>query len=60
MGLIPKMLWEYRTMVKTTLEDPLFTLAFGIDAVAPDELVLPTTRIDLYDKKTNKVALLVD
>lgn len=37
--LIPKVIWAYRTTIKIGSGYPPFTLAFGIDIVAPKELI---------------------
>lgn len=52
--LIPEVLWAYRTTIKTANGNIPFNLAFGIEAVAPCELIWPTTRILRYDEENNE------
>lgn len=62
--LILETLWDYRTMEKMASgylpprPSLSFTLGFGINAVAPTELVWSIARIDCYNTEANKAALL--
>lgn len=47
-------MWAYGTCIKTLTGQTLFALAFGIEAVAPTELVWPTTRIKGYKEERNE------
>lgn len=52
-GLWPKellsVLWAYRTLVKTPMEETPFLLAFRIDAVIPIEIGMITHRVANFD-----------
>lgn len=51
---IPKVLWTYMMTIKTANGYTPFSLAFGLEAVAPCELVWPSARITTYDEKDNE------
>lgn len=55
--MIPEVLWAYRTTIKTANEYTPFSLAFGLEAVAPCELVWPSARIIDYNEETNEEKL---
>lgn len=52
--MIPEVLWAYRITIKTANGYPPFSLTFGLEAVAPCELVWPTTRIIAYKEEGNE------
>lgn len=54
---IPEVLWAYRTTIKTTNGYTPFNLVFGLEAVAPCELVWPSARIVGYDEEINEEKL---
>ena len=51
------MLWPYRTTCKSATQETPFTLAFGTEAVAPVEIGLKSSRIELESVEHNKEAL---
>ena len=51
------MLWAYRTTRKSATQKTPFTLAFGIEAVAPIEIGLKSSRIELASVEHNEEAL---
>lgn len=57
---IPEVLWAYRTMCKTATGQTPYTLAFGLEAVTPVELIWPTTRIKFYDAEKNEEAIMIE
>ena len=54
---LPKVLWAYRTMSKSTTQETPFALAFGTEAVAPVEIGLKSPRIELASVEHNGEAL---
>ena len=54
---LPEVLWAYRTTRKSTTKETPFTLAFGIEAVAPVEIGLKSPRIELESVEQNEEAL---
>lgn len=58
--IIPEILWAYITIYKTSTEHTPYTLAFGLEAVAPVELVWPTTRIKYFNAEENEEAILIE
>ncbi|KAL5574095.1 hypothetical protein UlMin_023692 [Ulmus minor] len=54
---LPLVLWSYRTSFRTTTGETPFSLAYGIDAVIPVELGIPTFRIENFNEEDNDVLL---
>ncbi|KAL5549470.1 hypothetical protein UlMin_004701 [Ulmus minor] len=50
-------LWSYRTSFRTTTGETPFSLAYGVDAVVPVELGIPTFRIENFTEEDNDVLL---
>ena len=46
-------LWAYRTTQRLPTGETPFTLAFGIEAVIPIELKLPSARVVAFDEQRN-------
>ncbi|GJU56355.1 reverse transcriptase domain-containing protein [Tanacetum coccineum] len=46
---IPHVLWAYRTMIKSSNRDTLFSLTYGTEAVIPAEIRMPTYRTAVVD-----------
>lgn len=59
MDLLPEVMLAYKTSIKTPTGHTLFSLAIGLEAIAPSELVWPTSRIVNYEEKENKQAQLL-
>ncbi len=51
---LPSILWTYRTTVRKSTNETPFALAFGVEAVIPLEIGMPTTRTIEFDMKTNE------
>ena len=51
------MLWSYRTSFRATTGETPFSLAYGVEAVIPVEIGLPTFRINNFDEENNDVLL---
>jgi hypothetical protein len=51
---LPSILWTYRTTVRKSTNETPFALAFGVEAVIPLEIGMPTTRTTEFDVKTNE------
>ncbi|KAL5563843.1 hypothetical protein UlMin_033590 [Ulmus minor] len=54
---LPLVLWSYRTSFRTTTGETPFSLAYGVDAVVPVELGIPTFRIENFTEEDNDVLL---
>ena len=55
---MPLALWAYRTTFKTATGHTPYSLSFGLEAVIPVELEVPSHRVAYYDPLTNKALLL--
>ncbi|VFQ85727.1 unnamed protein product [Cuscuta campestris] len=51
---LPRILWTYRTTPRRTMGDTPFGLAYGFEARAPAEVVIPTRREMEYDPEVNE------
>ena len=54
---LPLVLWSYRTSFSTTTGETPFSLAYGIDAVVPVELGIPTFRVENFSEEDNDILL---
>ncbi|KAL5560858.1 hypothetical protein UlMin_030605 [Ulmus minor] len=54
---LPLVLWSYRTSFRATTGKTPFSLAYGVEAVIPIEISLPTFRVDNFDEESNDVLL---
>ena len=54
---LPEVLWAYRTTRRSATRETPFTLAYGIEAVAPVEVRLKSPRIELETVEHNDEAL---
>ncbi|KAL5573513.1 hypothetical protein UlMin_023110 [Ulmus minor] len=54
---LPLVLWSYRTSFRATTGETPFSLAYGVEAVIPIEISLPTFRVDNFDEESNDVLL---
>ncbi|KAL5552844.1 hypothetical protein UlMin_040245 [Ulmus minor] len=54
---LPLVLWSYRTSFQATTGETPFSLAYGVEAVIPIEISLPTFRVDSFDEESNDVLL---
>ncbi|XP_022144032.1 uncharacterized protein LOC111013824 [Momordica charantia] len=43
---LPEVLWSYRTTLRESTSETLFSLAFGSEAVVPVEIGVPTNRVE--------------
>ncbi|GJQ97690.1 reverse transcriptase domain-containing protein [Tanacetum coccineum] len=50
---VPNVLWAHRTMKKTSNGETPFRLTYGIEAVIPAEIGMPTHRTSSMNEKTN-------
>ena len=51
-------LWAYRTTPKRATGETPFTLVFGIEAVIPAEVELPSYRVENFTERENGEAIL--
>ena len=51
---LPSVLWTHRTTARKSTGETPFTLAYGVEAVIPLEVGIPTTRITDFAVETNK------
>ena len=54
---LPCVLWAYRTTLGRPTENTLFVLAYGMDAVIPTKIGLPTIRIDAREQNDESTEL---
>ncbi|KAL5577794.1 hypothetical protein UlMin_019493 [Ulmus minor] len=54
---LPLVLWAYRTSFRAATGETPFSLAYGVEAVIPIEISLPTFRVDNFDEESNVVLL---
>ena len=54
---LPEVLWAYRTTRKSAIQETLFSLAFGTEAVAPAEVGLKSPRAEFANTKHNEEIL---
>ncbi|KAL5573588.1 hypothetical protein UlMin_023185 [Ulmus minor] len=54
---LPLVLWSYRTSFRATTSETPFSLAYGVEAVIPVEISLPTFCIDNFNEENNDVLL---
>nr|GEX91846.1 reverse transcriptase domain-containing protein [Tanacetum cinerariifolium] len=54
---LPRVLWAHRTMIKSSNRDTRFSLTYGMGAVTPMEIGMPTMRIKEVDPVQNDEAL---
>ena len=50
---LPKVLWAYRTTSKTSTGETPFSLAYGVEAMVPVEVGIPSLRHDTYNQEKN-------
>ncbi|CAL1412853.1 unnamed protein product [Linum trigynum] len=55
---LPHVLWAHRTTYKAATGETPFSLTYGSEAVAPEELNLPSLRVQAYNPESNHVGLL--
>uniref|UniRef100_A0A2N9FRK2 Uncharacterized protein n=1 Tax=Fagus sylvatica TaxID=28930 RepID=A0A2N9FRK2_FAGSY len=51
---LSSVLWTHRTMVRKSTSETPFALAYGVEAVIPLEVSIPTTRTTDFEVKTNE------
>ncbi|KAL5571238.1 hypothetical protein UlMin_020835 [Ulmus minor] len=54
---LPLVLWAYRTSFRAATGETPFSLAYGVEAVIPIEISLPTFRVDNFDEENNDILL---
>ena len=57
---LPSVLWTHRTTVRKSTGETLFALAYGVEAVIPLEVGMPTTRTTEFIVETNEDSLQKD
>ena len=57
---MPSILWTYRTTPRCSTGETPFSLTYGVEAVIPLEIGLPTIRTEYYDPVTNETSLATD
>ena len=58
--MLPNILWAYRTTVRKSTNETPFALAFGVEAVIPLEIGMPTIRTTEFTVQTNEENLRKD
>jgi ribonuclease HI len=57
---LPSILWAYRTTIRKSTNETPFALAFGVEAVIPLEIGMPTVRTTEFAIQTNEERLCKD
>uniref|UniRef100_A0A2N9G491 Uncharacterized protein n=1 Tax=Fagus sylvatica TaxID=28930 RepID=A0A2N9G491_FAGSY len=57
---LPNILWTYRTTPRCSTGETPFSLTYGVEAVIPLEIGLPTICTEYYDSVTNETSLATD
>ncbi len=57
---LPSVLWTHRTTVRKSTGETPFALAFGVEAIIPLEVEMPTTRTTEFEVETNEKTLWKD
>nr|GEX39987.1 reverse transcriptase domain-containing protein [Tanacetum cinerariifolium] len=57
---VPHVLWAYRTMIKISNEDTLFSLTYGTEAVIPIEMGMPSLRCAKVNQAEDDEGLLLN
>jgi hypothetical protein len=57
---LPNILWTYRTTPRSSTGETPFSLTYGVEAVIPLEIGLPTIRTEYYDPASNETSLATD
>ncbi|XP_072080885.1 uncharacterized protein [Arachis hypogaea] len=58
--LIPKVLWSYNTTIQSATGETPFKLVYGVEALIPVEIRMPTLKAELYDQSRNNDARSTD
>lgn len=48
---LPQILWSYHTIPHSSTNEPLFTLAYGANAMIPIEIIEPTFQVDVFNEE---------
>ena len=54
---LPSILWAYRTIARTPIEETPFRLTYGSEAIIPAEIGLTSYRVDNYNERKNDEAM---
>ena len=57
---LPSVLWTHKTTVRKSTNETPFALAYGVEAVIPLKVDIPTTRIIDFVMETNENSLQKD
>jgi hypothetical protein len=57
---LPSILWTYRITPRSSTRETPFSLIYGVEAVIPLEIGLPTIHTEYYDPITNETSLATD
>uniref|UniRef100_A0A2N9HQC1 Integrase catalytic domain-containing protein n=1 Tax=Fagus sylvatica TaxID=28930 RepID=A0A2N9HQC1_FAGSY len=57
---LPTILWTFRTTPRSSTGETPFSLTYGVEAVIPLEVGLPTLRSEEYDQENNELMLAKD
>ena len=50
---LPKVLWAYRMTSRTSTRETPFSLAYGVEAMSPVEVGIPSLRSETYNPEEN-------
>ncbi|XP_028125251.1 uncharacterized protein LOC114322185 [Camellia sinensis] len=54
---LPHVLWAYRTTARRSTGETPYSLTYGMEAVIPVEVVLPSLRFELFENTSNEEAI---
>ena len=57
---LPTILWTFKTTPRSSTGETPFSLTYGVEAVIPLEVGLPTLRSEEYDRENNELMLAKD
>ena len=57
---LPTILWTFRTTPRNSIGETPYSLTYGVEAVIPFEVGLPTLRSEEYDQDNNELMLARD
>ena len=57
---LPKVLWAYRMTLRTSIRETSFSLAYGVEAMIPVEIGVPSLQCENYNPEENHALMCYD
>lgn len=54
---LPSVLWAYRMTARTSTGQTPFSLSFGVEAVVPVDIGIPSPRVEQFDPQGNETSM---